>query len=61
MIKMLEWVRQTFKEWERVIKLSRKPSRSEFLMIAKITGLGMVVMGLIGFTIRMAVQIFTVL
>lgn len=61
MIKMLEWVRQTFKDWERVIKLSRKPNRSEFLMIAKITGLGMVVMGLIGFTIRMVVQIFTVL
>ena len=58
---MLEGARKTLKGWDRVIKLSRKPKTTEFLTIAKITGLGMVVMGIVGFTIRMIVQIFTVL
>jgi len=58
---MLERARQMLNEWDRVIKLSRKPKRNEFMTIAKITGLGMVVMGLIGFTIRMIVQVFTLL
>lgn len=50
-------IQEKLKEWDRVIKLSRKPRRSEFVMIAKITGLGMVVIGTIGFTIRMLLQI----
>ncbi|MEE9565063.1 MAG: protein translocase SEC61 complex subunit gamma [Candidatus Hydrothermarchaeaceae archaeon] len=50
-------IREKLKEWDRVIKLSRKPKRSEFIMIAKITGLGMIVVGTIGFIIRMSLQI----
>lgn len=50
-------IQEKLKEWDRVIKLSRKPKRSEFVMIAKITGLGMVVIGTIGFIIRMLLQI----
>ncbi len=50
-------MREKLKEWDRVIKLSRKPKRSEFIMIAKITGLGMIVVGTIGFIIRMSLQI----
>lgn len=50
-------MREKLKEWNRVIKLSRKPKRSEFIMIAKITGLGMIVVGTIGFIIRMSLQI----
>ncbi len=48
--------RDTLKEWDRAIKLSRKPRRDEYLSIAKITGLGMIVVGLIGFAIRMVIQ-----
>lgn len=50
-------IQEKLKEWNRVIKLSRKPKRNEFVMIAKITGLGMVVIGTIGFIIRMLLQI----
>ena len=32
----------------RVLQLTRKPRRDEFLLIAKITGLGMVLIGVIG-------------
>ncbi|MEE8401946.1 MAG: protein translocase SEC61 complex subunit gamma [Candidatus Hydrothermarchaeaceae archaeon] len=50
-------LKEKIKEWNRVIKLSRKPGRREFIMIAKITGLGMVIIGAIGFIIRMLLQI----
>ncbi len=50
-------IQEKLKEWNRVIKLSKKPKRSEFIMIAKITGLGMVVIGAIGFIIRMLLQV----
>lgn len=50
---------EILKGWSRVIKLSRKPKREEFTTVAKITGLGIIVVGLIGFTIRMFVQVLS--
>ena len=32
----------------RVLKLTRKPRKEEFMMIAKITGIGMILIGLMG-------------
>lgn len=32
----------------RVIKLTRKPNKDEFIMIAKITGVGLILVGLLG-------------
>ncbi|MBI5553141.1 MAG: protein translocase SEC61 complex subunit gamma [Candidatus Diapherotrites archaeon] len=37
----------------RVLTVSKKPTWSEFLSIAKITGLGIIAIGLIGFLIRL--------
>jgi protein transport protein SEC61 subunit gamma-like protein len=51
-------IQKTLKDWNRVIKLSRKPRRHEFVMVAKVTGVGIIIIGLIGFTIRMIIQIF---
>lgn len=45
------------RSWERVLKLSRKPRRDEFIAITKVTGLGVLVIGGLGFAIRMIVQI----
>ena len=53
------YVRSTVKSWERVIKLSRKPRREEFIAITKVTGLGTIIVGFMGFTIRMIVQMIT--
>ncbi len=50
-------IKDTLKNWDRAIKLSRKPRRDEFITVAKITGLGMLIVGLIGFTIRMIIQV----
>ncbi len=41
------------KEWYRVVKLARKPRKVEFMNVAKITGLGIVVVGFIGFIIKL--------
>ncbi len=46
-----------FREWGRVVKLSRKPRSDEFVLTAKITGLGMAIVGMIGFSIRMIIQL----
>jgi protein transport protein SEC61 subunit gamma-like protein len=36
-------------EYQRVLKISTKPDREEFEMSAKVTGAGMIIIGLIGF------------
>lgn len=36
-------------EYQRVLKIASKPDREEFEMSAKITGAGMLIIGIIGF------------
>lgn len=36
----------------RVLKLTKKPKKQEFLMVAKITGIGILIIGLIGYIMR---------
>ncbi|MBW6517592.1 MAG: protein translocase SEC61 complex subunit gamma [ANME-2 cluster archaeon] len=38
-------------EYTRILKLTRKPTREEFTMIAKVSGAGILIIGLIGFII----------
>ncbi len=52
---------ERLKEWQRVVKLSRKPRRSEYFMVAKVTGAGMVIIGLLAFIIRMLLHLGTLL
>ena len=49
------WVKlKTFsKECRRVLKVTKKPNMEEFKMVTKITGIGMVVIGTIGFIVTM--------
>jgi protein transport protein SEC61 subunit gamma-like protein len=42
---------QTLKSYIRVLKLTKKPSREEFLTIAKVAGLGILAIGFVGFII----------
>lgn len=42
---------QTLKSYLRVLKLTKKPSREEFLTIAKVAGLGILAIGFVGFLI----------
>ena len=42
----------------RVLKLSTKPSKQEFMAVAKITGLGIIVLGLVGYVFTSLQYIF---
>ena len=42
----------------RVLRVTRKPDKTEFTTIVKVSGLGMALIGLIGFVITMLKQLF---
>ena len=48
-----DFIRQS----ERVLNVTHKPKNAEFELISKSTGLGMIVIGLIGFVIAMAANL----
>ncbi len=45
----------------RILKLAKKPSKTEFQLIAKITGLGILLLGAIGFVILAIKHVFPLL
>ncbi len=49
------WIRfrSFINECLRVLKITKKPSKIEFKTIVKVSGLGMIAIGLIGFAITM--------
>ncbi len=44
-------------EYVRILKLTRKPSREEFTVIAKVAGAGILLVGFIGFIIYLLVTV----
>lgn len=42
------------KAYIRILKIAKKPGLHEFKTILKVTGLGVIIIGVIGFAIRMA-------
>lgn len=42
-------LKKKLNEYTRVLRISKKPDREEFEMSAKVTGAGMLIIGLIGF------------
>lgn len=40
-------------EYIRVLKVTKKPTREEFIAIVKVSGLGILVIGIVGFIIQM--------
>ena len=44
------------KQYKRVISISRKPSREEFSDILKVSSLGLLAMGFIGFIVQLIYQ-----
>ena len=45
------------KECMRVLRVTKKPDSIEFKTIVKVSALGMLIIGLVGFIIQMAAQI----
>lgn len=50
-------VGQALSETKRILRLTRKPKSSEFSETAKITGLGIIVIGAIGFIVFLIAQL----
>ena len=53
------WIRfkSFINESIRVLRVTRKPNKLEFQTIVKVSGLGMIIIGLLGFIITMAKQL----
>jgi len=49
--------KQFIKECRRVLHVTKKPSGEEFRTIVKVSGMGMAIIGLVGFLIHTAKQI----
>ena len=45
-------------ECKRVLRVTKKPTSYEFKTIAKVSGIGMIIIGLIGFIILFIKQLF---
>lgn len=52
-------LKDTVEQYRRVLRLARKPNREEIKKTAKITGLGIVVLGVIGYIIHWVYYIIT--
>jgi len=50
-------LKEKFAEYGRVWKVTKKPDTEEFKAIVKASGLGIVVVGMVGFIIAMIVQV----
>lgn len=46
-------IKEFFSECIRVLKITKKPTRDEYKVVVKVAGLGMILIGLIGFVIVM--------
>lgn len=45
------------KQCERVLKISRKPDNIEYKTVAKVTGIGVIAIGVVGFIITIVSQL----
>lgn len=55
---MLQKLKRFYSECVRVLTVTKKPDKIEFMTIVKVSGLGMAAIGIIGFIIAMIKQIF---
>jgi protein transport protein SEC61 subunit gamma and related proteins len=52
-----ETTSQFIRQCRRVLHVSKKPDREEFINVAKITGIGIIIIGVIGFIISLIAQL----
>ena len=53
---MLSRLNSFIKECIRVLKVTKKPGSNEFKIIVKVSGIGILLIGLIGFLIQMIIK-----
>ncbi|MBU7044020.1 MAG: protein translocase SEC61 complex subunit gamma [Theionarchaea archaeon] len=52
-------IKEKLGTYTRVLRLARKPDTKEYSQVAKITGIGILLIGLVGFLIKMVSQLIT--
>ena len=55
-MKLMERFKEFISSSKRIISISQKPSKKEFWLMAKIIGLGIIIIGVIGFLIKFTMQ-----
>tara|TARA_Y100000310_G_scaffold343987_1_gene454389 strand:- start:933 stop:1130 length:198 start_codon:yes stop_codon:yes gene_type:complete len=51
-------IKNYLKECWRVLRVTKKPNAMEFKTIVKVSGLGIIIIGLVGFLVQMVKQLF---
>ena len=54
-----ESITKALKQYRRVLYVSRRPDRDEYLNVAKITGIGIIIIGVVGYIITLAAQLIS--
>ncbi|KYK35331.1 MAG: protein translocase SEC61 complex subunit gamma [Theionarchaea archaeon] len=52
-------IKEKLGTYTRVLRLARKPDTKEYQQVAKVTGLGILLIGAVGFLIKLASQLIT--
>ena len=52
-----ESVASFIKQCKRVLRVSKKPGREEYINVAKVTGIGIIIIGVVGFVINIIAQL----
>lgn len=50
-------MKERFQQYRRTIEIARKPDREEWMNTAKVTGIGITILGAIGFVIFVAYRL----
>jgi protein transport protein SEC61 subunit gamma and related proteins len=57
-MKMLKDLKRFWKKCKRVWLVMKKPTRKEFNLTAKVTAIGIAILGVLGFIISLIMQLF---
>ncbi len=52
-------VRKFISQCSRVLKVTKKPNKKEYSTVAKVTGFGILIFGILGFIIFLIIQIIS--
>jgi len=58
-MKIIQKTQSLFTQYRRVLRLLKKPSMEEFKTISKVTAIGLLIIGALGFLITLIITFFT--